>query len=158
MINDVHTINDFHGEYFWLSNFYPVEILLDEPWPYASVEHAYMSQKSRDPAWKRFCRDTKNAADVKTASYNIQLRGDWEHIKEDVMRTCLVQKFGVPESKLQDLLLGTGNKTLVEGNTWKDTFWGVDTKTGIGKNKLGTMLMEIRSQLLHKNVILSKDL
>lgn len=149
MADEAQTISNFHGEYRWLSNFYPVDISLDEPWFYASVEHAYMSQKSLDSDWKHFCRDTKSAAEVKSASYTIRLRGDWEHVKEDVMRTCLEQKFTVP--KLQELLLSTGNKTLVEGNTWNDTFWGVDTRTGIGENNLGKMLMEIRSHLRHKN-------
>ena len=35
---------------------------------------------------------------------------------------------------------------LVEGNYWKDTFWGVDEKLG-GKNHLGRILMEIREEL-----------
>lgn len=150
-MSDANTIDNFHGEHIWLSNFYPVQIILEEPWPYASVEHAYMSQKSQEPDWKRFCRDTKKASVVKAASYEIKLRGDWDRIKEDVMRTCLLQKFSEPGSDLYAKLLGTDNKTLIEGNTWHDTFWGVDTATGKGQNKLGKMLMEIRSQLKHKD-------
>ena len=36
---------------------------------------------------------------------------------------------------------------LEEGNTWHDTFWGVDAKTGEGQNHLGKILMKIREEL-----------
>lgn len=36
----------------------------------------------------------------------------------------------------------TGNRELIEENTWGDTFWG--TVNGVGKNKLGLILMDVR--------------
>jgi predicted NAD-dependent protein-ADP-ribosyltransferase YbiA (DUF1768 family) len=44
-------------------------------------------------------------------------------------------------------LLATGSMPLVEGNTWGDTFWGVDARTGKGGNHLGEILMAIRGEL-----------
>lgn len=41
-------------------------------------------------------------------------------------------------------LLDTGNKTLKEGNYWKDLYWGVDLRTGEGENHLGKILMQLR--------------
>ncbi len=46
---------------------------------------------------------------------------------------------------LREKLLATGDRKLVEGNTWGDTFWGVCR--GNGKNHLGKILMKIRAEL-----------
>ncbi len=43
------------------------------------------------------------------------------------------------------LLLSTGNRSLVEENTWGDTFWG--TVNGYGENHLGRILIDIRAKL-----------
>ena len=59
---------------------------------------------------------------------------------EDLVR----QKF-TKNKDLAKLLKGTGNQELIEGNTWKDTFWGV--YNGIGSNHLGKILMKIRKEL-----------
>ena len=48
---------------------------------------------------------------------------------------------------LAEKLLETGDAELVEGNTWKDIYWGVDLKSNYGQNKLGKILMKIRSEL-----------
>ena len=44
-------------------------------------------------------------------------------------------------------LLETGEEVLMEGNTWNDTYWGVDLDTMQGKNKLGLILMKVRDVL-----------
>ena len=33
------------------------------------------------------------------------------------------------------------------GNTWGDTCWGVDLRTGQGENHLGRILMKVREEL-----------
>lgn len=71
------------------------------------------------------------------------IRPDWDSIKDDVMKTGLEYKFNLPRFK--ELLLSTGDEELVERNTWRDTYWGV--YQGKGENRLGKMLMEIRSKL-----------
>lgn len=35
---------------------------------------------------------------------------------------------------------------LVEGNSFGDTFWGVDARTGKGENHLGKILMKVREE------------
>ena len=47
-------------------------------------------------------------------------------------------------------LIATGDAYLEEGNTWHDTCWGVDAKTGVGENHLGKILMKVRSELQGK--------
>jgi len=55
---------------------------------------------------------------------------------------------------LGDQLLATGDVELIEGNTWHDTEWGVCN--GIGKNKLGKILMRIREILKNREQHLDK--
>lgn len=137
-------IQQFQKEHRWLSNFAPCKIVLGRA-TYQSVEHAYMSAKSDDPKWKVFCQTTEKAGEVKKASRKIQLRPDWENEKVQVMKRCLKQKF--KQEPYKSNLIATGNCIIEEGNFWHDVFWGIDLKTGAGKNILGQLIMEIRSQL-----------
>ncbi len=43
-------------------------------------------------------------------------------------------------------LLNTEELLLIEGNTWKDTFWGMDMNSGEGENYLGKILMNVREE------------
>lgn len=70
---------------------------------------------------------------------------NWDNIKLGVMEDVLRIKFQIPELKM--LLLETGDLHIQEGNTWNDTYWGVDLKTGEGQNNLGMLLMKIRKEL-----------
>ena len=58
-------------------------------------------------------------------------------------------KFGQNED-LAMRLLATGDLPLVEGNTWGDVFWGVDTRNGRGENHLGKILMKVRREIKEK--------
>lgn len=72
------------------------------------------------------------------------LRPDWESVKEDLMREALYAKF-TQHPSLRSLLLSTGDATLVE-HTSNDAYWG-DAGDGTGKNRLGLLLMELRTRL-----------
>jgi predicted NAD-dependent protein-ADP-ribosyltransferase YbiA (DUF1768 family) len=61
------------------------------------------------------------------------------------MRDLIRIKFS--KDPLKSRLLNTGDSELIEGNWWGDKFWGVDERTGVGKNNLGKILMEIREEL-----------
>ena len=63
------------------------------------------------------------------------------------MKRALVAKF--PQNlKAQRRLLKTGSKTLIEAAP-NDKYWGVG-KDGTGKNRLGHLLMEVRTELSEK--------
>lgn len=141
-------INEFKGEYRWLSNFYPCAIRFQGK-RYPSVEHAYQSAKSDDRAWKRLCAsDREKARVIKKKSRDLTLPPDWDAIKLGVMRECLQSKFS--QEPFRTWLLETGTQEIREGNTWGDTFWGVDLASGRGHNHLGQLLMEIRASLRHR--------
>lgn len=50
--------------------------------------------------------------------------------------------------------MNTGDRLLVEGNTWGDTYWG-DTGSTDSENMLGTLLMQRRAWLLENAGALS---
>jgi ribA/ribD-fused uncharacterized protein len=90
---------------------------------------------------------TQPGKKVKTASYKIEIRSDWNSVKLGVMYDLLKQKFNI--ESLRNKLLDTGNDNIVEGNTWNDTFWGVDIKStpNVGENWLGRLIMDIRTKI-----------
>ena len=141
-------ITEFQNEYRWLSNFAPVKIKLDGL-EFSSVEHAYMSAKSDDEEWKKFCSNPNNTAgDVKRKSRSVILKDNWNEIKLEVMASCIEQKFNTEPYRIK--LLETNNEYLQEGNRWNDKFWGVCLKTNKGENHLGKLIMDVRSALAKK--------
>lgn len=69
-----------------------------------------------------------------------------EQVRDKIMYELNVQKFSNPY--LKNLLLSSGDKHLEETNWWKDDYWGVCN--GDGLNKLGRILMKIRSDIRSK--------
>lgn len=145
-------ILQFRGEYRFLSNFYPspLEIRLgDETFAMPSVENAYQAAKIRpqDPDRIRLTRSfvSLTAGEAKRKGKSLKLREDWDQIRITVMHLLLRQKFSLPN--LRALLLLTGDRMLVEGNSWGDRFWGVDLTTNVGENHLGKLLMKVREEI-----------
>ena len=134
-------------EHKWLSNMHPCKIILDGI-EYSSVEHAYVSAKSTDPEWKKFCTMESNPRIIKQQGSKLELPANWNELKISVMKICLDQKFN--QEPYRELLIQTGTEYIQEGNWWNDTFWGVDLKSNppVGKNMLGKLIMEKRSSLL----------
>ena len=135
-------IKSFSGEYRFLSNFYPVEVVLDGV-TYPSVEHAYQAAKTLDlEKRKEFLDVTPGRA--KRLGQRLEIRQDWNDVKLSVMTHLNEQKYMHPD--LRKKLCDTYPQDIVEGNTWGDTFWGVCN--GKGSNHLGKILMAIRMQIL----------
>ena len=84
-------------------------------------------------------------------SKEIKIRPDWSETKYDVMYKANLHKYK-QNAKLRRLLLSTGEAQLTE-HTDRDKYWG-DGGDGSGLNKLGQILMQIRSELiLSKNML-----
>ncbi len=85
--------------------------------------------------------------------YSKHTRQDWEIVKYDIMYWALQVKLSQNFDKFSKLLIETGNKPIVELSN-KDKDWAaVETNenTLIGKNALGRLLMQLRSEYIHKN-------
>ncbi len=132
--------------YYELSNFSPHGFPLDGVyWP--TVEHYFQAQKfPSDPAYQEKIRQTRTPKEAKSLgrSRKVPLRPDWEQVKEEVMRKGLRAKF-TTHPELTALLLGTGTRQLIE-NAPSDYYWGCG-QSGSGKNRLGVLLMELRTAL-----------
>ena len=137
-------IQRFREEYDFLSNFYGAQVEYQGLY-YQNAEAAFQAQKCRTDQEKvQFCELPPNMA--KRQGRQVALREDWEEVKVGVMEEVVRAKF-FQNPDLGIRLLATGDTPLVEGNTWGDTCWGVDTRTGQGENHLGRILMKIRGEL-----------
>lgn len=137
-------VKEFKYKYNFLSNFYPVKIVIDGL-EYATTEHYFQSMKFTDPEVQETIRKAPTPSIAKKLARKHKKREDWYDISLNVMERALRAKFNIP--KLRKKLLATDDMYLQEGNRWNDTFWGVDLNAGKGKNHLGKLLMKIRSEL-----------
>lgn len=137
-------ITVFRGDFDFLSNFF--EALVDFGGiRYGSAEAAFQAQKCRTEEERLTFRDLR-PGQAKRAGRQTDLRQDWEQVKTALMAGIVEAKFR-QNPYLARRLLETGNLEIVEKNTWGDTCWGVDARTGQGENRLGRILMEVREEL-----------
>lgn len=140
-----NVISDFHQEgYEFLSNFYEAEVTY-QGLTYGSNEAAFQAQKCLDDESKALFTQY-SPGKSKGVGRRVPLRPDWEEVKTALMKEIVLAKF-TQHPELAARLLATEDKVLVEGNSWGDTCWGVDLRTGQGENRLGRILMEVRTAL-----------
>lgn len=140
-------INSFSGPYEFLSNFYNCPV---KAWgiTYRNSESAFQAQKTKDEEIRKEFSNL-NPSQGKLKGRNIELREDWEEVKDNVMYHILRYKF-YQNKDLFVKLMNTENEELIEGNWWHDNYWGdcyCDKCKDIeGQNKLGKMLMDLREE------------
>mmetsp|Transcript_99487 Transcript_99487/g.197143 ORF Transcript_99487/g.197143 Transcript_99487/m.197143 type:complete len:408 (+) Transcript_99487:50-1273(+) len=158
------TVWYFRKGLYFLSNFHelrqPYYVTVHDPETgesdgilYPTSEQAYMAAKTFKLDIRRRISQMQTAAEAKKycRSHEFKQRYQrpdfWDlcvHFMGDILR----QKFADPQ--LKKMLLETGDAYLMEGNSWGDEFWGkVVNSSGclVGKNNLGKILMDLRSQL-----------
>lgn len=140
----------FRDEFFFLSNMFlcPITVWGDA---FATSEHAY--QCAKFPAGE-FRDRVKKANTPKSAKWlasrlgrPYRLDGHAER-RFELMLEIIRAKFSSPA--MAEKLLATGDRVLIEGNTWGDRRWGcVQAKDGTwrGRNWLGEILMQVREEL-----------
>ena len=146
-------INNFSGKYEFLSNFYNCPVFYDGL-QFSNSEAAFHSQKTLDlEDRKRFTQ--YNAGKSKREGRRVDLRPDWEEVKDQIMYEICKAKF-TQNKDLMKKLIETYPLDLLEGTTgWHDNYWGSceceKCKNVPGKNKLGVILMKIREELMCSN-------
>jgi hypothetical protein len=136
---------DEAAEYGYCSNFATAPILLKgKLWP--TTEHYYQAQKYAGSTREEDVRLAHSPMVAKnlTRLPEPAVRADWDQVKVAVMYVAVRAKFQ-QYPHLAELLLSTGNATLVE-HTEKDRFWG-DGGDGSGQNWLGRVLMDVRAEI-----------
>lgn len=142
-------INQFIGEYRWLSNFELCNLIYEGE-IYISSEHAYQAAKSLQTGVRLMIANCTTPRLARKLGQQVECRPDWDEKKVSIMEDILRLKFKVG-SPLAQKLLDTGDEELIEGNWWGDKFWGVCE--GVGKNNLGKSLMKIRNELRWNNIL-----
>ncbi|CAF3796631.1 unnamed protein product, partial [Rotaria sp. Silwood1] len=130
--------NDSFGEF---SNFYPSSIELDgHTWP--TTEHYFQAQKfiSDETHFHNVLQLPKPIeALFYSRKHQSAVRSDWAQMNDGIMLKACMAKFE-QHLWLQELLLSTGNRQLIE-HTTKDSYGG-DVGDGSGRNQLGISLMQ----------------
>lgn len=135
-------ISEFKGEYAFLSNFYKRPVVY-EGITYGSTEAAYQAQKcSTDGQKLEFTKLTPSQS--KQRAKIIAVRDGFYEDNMQIMYDLNMYKF-TTYADLKEKLLATGDKLLIEGNTWGDRFWG--QVRGVGENYLGIILMLVRQHI-----------
>lgn len=151
----LNNLYGFRGEYEILSNFSEhetISIIL----PYGdkegikysanNIETLFQAAKVQEVYQIEEIVKSNNPSISKYLGRRYKMRNDWEEIKENVMKELLEKKFNV-SNKFRNVLLSIPDDMyIVEMNKWCDKEWGVCSKTFIGKNKLGKLLMDLKKE------------
>ncbi|HRP94949.1 MAG TPA: NADAR family protein [Rhodocyclaceae bacterium] len=117
---------------------------------FTTAEHAYQAGKARKPEVRRWLMAAPTPALLAMAAHGLyvwDIAPNWSKIKFERMKGVLRAKFTQHED-LRELLLSTGSARLVESATVNNAvnrLWG--EVNGVGQNKLGQLLMEVRDEL-----------
>lgn len=138
-------IEQFRGEYGWLSNFASVDILY-KGFLYQSTERAYQSEKCDDYTWKIFCSNPiNNQGLIKQQSRTVQLIENWDERRVPIM--LKLQRLKYQQPFYREKLIATGELYIQEGNWHNDDFWGFCFKKQSGENMLGRLIMQVREEI-----------
>jgi len=122
---------------------------------YQTSEHAYQAGKARKEEVRKWLMAAPSPALLAMAAHGLyvwDVHPDWSKTKFARMKKILMCKF-TQHQDLQELLLSTGKKRLVEVATVDNAvnrLWG--EVNGKGQNKLGELLMEVREEIRRKLV------
>lgn len=120
---------------------------------FKTSEHAYQAGKARKEEVRQWLMAAPSPALLAMAAHGLyvwDVHPDWSKNKFGRMKRILLAKF-TQHQDLQELLLSTGDKRLVEVATVDNAvnrLWG--EVNGKGKNKLGELLMEVRTEIRAK--------
>lgn len=122
---------------------------------YPTSEHAYQSGKAAKESVREWLLSAPSPSLVAMAAHGLytwDIVPDWSKVKFDRMRGILRAKF-TQHQDLRELLLSTGDARLVESaktDNPVNRLWG--EVNGKGRNMLGVLLMELRSELRSESV------
>lgn len=141
-------IQFYHSAQPWgeLSNFSRHAVFLkNKIWP--TVEHFYQAQKFAGTEIEEFIRlaETPTRAKERAKNEHQHIQKNWSDMKEKVMLEGLRAKFS-QHPNLGKILVSTRNRKITE-HTVNDSYWG-DGRDNSGKNRLGKLIMLVRSELI----------
>lgn len=147
------------GEWRMLSNMYEAPFQLDSV-TFPTVEHYFQWAKAKqfgDGAIAGKILKTPSSKAVKALGKKVKgfVEEEWNKTKDGIMRTAVKAKF-IQHPDLKTKLLETGTRQIGEASA-RDKYWGIGTSADTskasdpskwpGKNVLGKMMMELRTEL-----------
>lgn len=147
-------IHGFDNKYSFLSNFYACQVEY-EGITYPTSEHAFQAAKSLDPNIRKWIAAAFTPGQAKRRGRSIELRSDWEEIKDQVMLDIVREKFKNEDMRARLLMtIEEGYDSFCEDNYWHDNYWGncncERCKNIEGKNMLGKILMDIANEVIEE--------
>jgi len=140
----MNKIDKFRDKFSFLSNFF-------YHGKKETNEHFFQAMKCKNFEDMIRIIEAKDPKEAKKLGQTIEIRDDWEEIKDFIMILGLWMKFDDNQT-LAVKLLNTGDIELVEGNYWHDNYWGSCTcencKDKEKHNRLGKLLMIVRDVML----------
>jgi len=147
------------GEWRVLSNMYEAPFQVDSV-TYPTVEHYFQWSKAKqfgDGAIADKILKTPSPKAVKALGRKVKdfVKEEWDKTKDGVMRTAVKAKF-IQHPDLKTKLMETGVRPIGEASA-RDKYWGIGTSADTskakdptkwpGKNVLGRMLADLRTEL-----------
>jgi ribA/ribD-fused uncharacterized protein len=151
MANKKKVIDNFGGDFYYLSNFSPhgFQELNGAYWK--TNEHYFQAAKTKHPEWRYKIWKADSAWKAKEYGNLAPLIKGWDYRKLMVMLRGLEMKFTQHEDIAKKLKSLEGYY-LIEGNTWHDNYWGdcicAACQNTKGQNNLGDLLMVLRDKIL----------
>lgn len=149
-MNEIRFYRANEKPYGAFSNLYKREMIFEGE-KFSTAEHAYQAGKARKPEVRKWLMAAPSPSLLAMAAHGLyvwDIAPDWSKIKFDRMKRILIEKYTQHED-LKQLLLSTGDARLVESATVDNAvnrLWG--EVNGVGQNKLGVLLMEVRAELI----------
>ncbi len=137
----MNTIDSFKGTYAFLSNFYPAKVTYNG-YTYQTSEHAFQAAKTTNKTDHDHIANAITPGIAKRRGRKVKCRPDWKKVRDTIMAEVVYYKFD-QNSAICAKLKATDNAILIEGNWWRDIYWGVCR--GVGRNMLGKILMIVRN-------------
>ncbi len=130
-------------------NFSAHDFILDNSY-WKTSEHYFQAQKFVGTPYFEKVQQAKTPLEAANigGDRSLPLRLDWRQVKDEFMKKAVLAKFQ-NHVDIQDILLSTGDHLLVE-TTSHDYYWGCG-EDGSGKNRLGQILMEVRTILRYSS-------
>jgi ribA/ribD-fused uncharacterized protein len=151
--------NEALNEYKELTNTYEAPMQIDGI-TFPTVEHYYQYSKAKmfgDADVEKKIMKTPSAKSVKGFGKKVKnfKQEEWDEKKDSIMKVALKAKF-TQHPELKKKLLDTGDRPLAEANP-RGKYWGIGTSADTskakdpakwpGKNVLGKMLADLRTEL-----------
>ena len=141
----INTIDWFKARRRFLSNDHKIRVEYNGI-IYNNSESAYQAQKHPET---RLDFVNLKPAEAYKLGRSVSLRADWDDVRENIMYEVVRAKFE-QNSKIRRMLIGTGDKKLLNTNGYHDNFWGncccSACKNIDGLNRLGIILMNLREE------------